>query len=190
MEKVYALLDSCVLFPFYLRDTLLCVADAGLYLPFWSQEILDGATRNLVSTGKMTVGEVMRLKENLKKYFPEAMVEVPDEMSEWMTNHEGDRHVLAAAVKAGSDVIVTSNLKHFESKDLAPWNIQAQSPDEFLSQLYNLYPEQIVEVLQQQSRRLKNPPMTVANLLDLLSKKDGANLTNFTNLVRCHESRY
>lgn len=54
MEKVYALLDSCVLFPFYLRDTLLCADHAGLYLLFWSQEILDGATRNLVSTGKMT----------------------------------------------------------------------------------------------------------------------------------------
>ncbi|MHC5772513.1 hypothetical protein [Nostoc sp.] len=135
----------------------------------------------------MTDGEIIRLKGNLKKYFPEAMVEVPNEMSEWMTNHQGDRHVLAAAVKTGADVIVTSNLKHFEEKDLAPWNIQAQSPDEFLSELYNLYPDKIVKVLQQQSRRLKNPPMTVLDLLDLLSKKNGANLANFTNLLRCHK---
>jgi predicted nucleic acid-binding protein len=30
-----------------------------------------------------------------------------------MKNDEKDRHVVAAAVKAGAQVIVTSNLKHF-----------------------------------------------------------------------------
>ncbi len=186
MEKVYALLDSCVLFPFYLRDTLLCAANAGLYLPFWSQEILDGATRNLVITGKMTVEEAIRLEGNIKKYFCEAMVKVPDGLTELMTNHQGDRHVLAAAVNARVDIIVTSNLKHFEDKDLAPWKIQAQSPDEFLTGLYNLYPEKMLEVLQGQSRRLKNPPMTLIDLLNLLGKQDGANLMKFTSQVKSH----
>jgi predicted nucleic acid-binding protein len=187
MDKVYALLDSCVMFPMYLRDTLLCAAEAGLYVPCWSQEILDGATRNLLNTGKMTVEQVMRLEGNIKKYFTEAMVEVPDTLVEMMTNHEGDRHVLAAAVNAEADIIVTSNLKHFQQKDLAPWKIQAKSPDDFLSELYNLYPEQIVKVLLRQSGRLKNPPMTLGDLLDLLSKKDGANLENFTNQIRSHQ---
>jgi hypothetical protein len=39
-------LDSCVLYPMYLRDTLLRAAEAGLYRVHWSQEILDGALRN------------------------------------------------------------------------------------------------------------------------------------------------
>jgi hypothetical protein len=34
-------LDSCVLYPMYLRDTLLRAAEAGLYRVHWSQEILD-----------------------------------------------------------------------------------------------------------------------------------------------------
>jgi hypothetical protein len=57
-----AVLDSCVLFPMYLRDTLLCVSEAGLYVPHWSQEILDGATRNLVNTGRLTTTQAMKLE--------------------------------------------------------------------------------------------------------------------------------
>jgi PIN domain len=186
MEKVFALLDSCVLFLMYLRDTLLCAAESGLYLPYWSQEILDGATRNLVGTEKMTVEQAMRLEGNIKKYFPEAMLEVPVGLAEVMTNHPGDRHVLAAAVTARVDVIVTSNLKHFQERDLAFWNIKAQSPDEFLTDLYNLYPKEMVQVLRRQSQPLKKPPMTVAELLDLLSRKDGANVPYFANQVRYH----
>ncbi|AUB37245.1 hypothetical protein COO91_03183 [Nostoc flagelliforme CCNUN1] len=36
----------------YLRDILLRCARAGCYLPYWSQEILDGATRNLELQGR------------------------------------------------------------------------------------------------------------------------------------------
>lgn len=44
-------LDACVLFPMYLRDTLLSTAEAGLYIPYWSQKILDEAMGNLVIKG-------------------------------------------------------------------------------------------------------------------------------------------
>jgi len=35
-------LDSCVIFPMHLRDTLFRAAEIGLYDLYWSQEILDG----------------------------------------------------------------------------------------------------------------------------------------------------
>jgi len=171
----------------YLRDTLLCTAEAGLYMPYWSQEILDGATRNLVSTRTMPVEQAVTLEARIKQAFPEAMVEVPVGLAEVMNNHPGDRHVLAAAVTAKVDVIVTSNLKHFKAEDLAPWNIQAQSPDVFLTDLYNLYPEDMVQVIRRQSQALKKPPMSVTELLDLLSKKDGANVKQFASNIRFHE---
>lgn len=172
MAVLHVVLDSCVMFPMYLRDTLLRTAEAGLYQPYWSQEILDGATRNLVSEGTMAAERAMNLETRIKEAFAEAMVEVPEGLAKVMTNHSGDRHVLAAAVTAKADIIVTSNLKHFKPKDLAPWNIKAQSPDDFLTHLYDLYPDTMVEVLRRQSQVLKKPPMTVAELLALLSKRD------------------
>ena len=48
------LLDANVLFPFTLRDTLLRAGVAGLFQLYWSSEILDETTRNLVATGVMT----------------------------------------------------------------------------------------------------------------------------------------
>ncbi|MEH2395247.1 MAG: hypothetical protein V7K21_27550 [Nostoc sp.] len=64
-----------------------------------------------------------------------------------MTNHPGDRHVLAAAVTAKADIIVTSNLKHFQAKDLAGWEIEAQHPDTFLTHLYDLDPDSILQII-------------------------------------------
>ncbi|MGH1396252.1 MAG: PIN domain-containing protein [Trichormus sp.] len=168
----------------YLRDTLLCASEAGFYFPFWSQEILDGATRNLVATGRMSLESSKRLETKIKRAFPDAIVTVTDELIEQMTNHPGDRHVLATAVVANANIIVTSNLKHFQHQDLAPWNIQAQSPDEFLTNLYNLDSEKMLEVLQRQSQSLKKPPMNLNALLDLLARE----VPNFVRNVLSYES--
>jgi polyhydroxyalkanoate synthesis regulator phasin len=80
------ILDSCVIFPMYLRDTLFRAAEDGLYDVYWSQEILDGATRNLVNTGRMTGEKAARFEAALKKAFPNAMVEVPEDLIQQMTN--------------------------------------------------------------------------------------------------------
>ncbi|BAZ01590.1 hypothetical protein NIES37_55930 [Tolypothrix tenuis PCC 7101] len=113
----------------------------------------------------------MRLEGRIKQAFPSALIVVPENIVQLMTNHPNDRHVLAAAVVAKANIIVTSNLKHFQDRDLAPWQIQAKSPDEFLTELYYLYPEQVIEVLQLQSQSLKKPPMSFIELLELLSRE-------------------
>ncbi|MEH1976357.1 MAG: hypothetical protein V7L02_24695 [Nostoc sp.] len=111
----------------------MCVSEAGLYVPHWSQEILDGATRNLVNTSRLTTTQAMRLEARIKEAFPAALIVITDSIVQLMTNHPGDRHVLAAGVVAKANIIVTSNLKHFQDQDLAPWQIEAKSPDEFLT---------------------------------------------------------
>ncbi|MEG4571792.1 PIN domain-containing protein [Microcoleus sp. N3A4] len=106
-------MDSCVIFPMHLRDTLFRAAEIGLYDLYWSQEILDGATRNLVNTGRMKSERAAHFEAALKEAFPNAMVEVPENVIQQMTNDAGDRHVAAAAVVAKAQVIVTSNLRDF-----------------------------------------------------------------------------
>ncbi len=51
-----------------------------------------------------------------------------------------DRHVLAAAIRADADVIVTYNLKDFPAETLAPFDIEAQHPDDFLVSLLDQAP--------------------------------------------------
>lgn len=88
-----------------------------------------------------------------------------------MTNHPSDRHVVAAAIIAQAEVIVTTNLKHFPKDALAPFGIKAQHPDVFLTNLNKNFTDTIVKVIQQQSQDLKNPPLSVTQLLDKLSKQ-------------------
>jgi len=68
-----------------------------------------------------------------------------------MTNHEKDRHVLAAAVRCGAETIVTYNLRDFPRPALAAYSITAQGPSTFLKNLYELDPEEVLHTLEQQA---------------------------------------
>lgn len=154
-----------------LRDTLLRAAEAGLYRPYWSQEILDGATRNLVLTDRMAKELAVRLQTQIQRAFPQAMVEVPNTLIASMTNDPADRHVLAAAVFSGASVIVTFNLKDFSEKALEPWQIEAQHPDAFLCNLYDLFPEAVIRLIKRQANALRSPPKTVVDILQILRRQ-------------------
>ena len=52
-------------------------------------------------------------EEELRRHFPEAWVEGYGPLIDAMTNDPGDRHVLAAAVRAHSELIVTYGRRHF-----------------------------------------------------------------------------
>jgi hypothetical protein len=68
-------LDACVLIPMPLADTLLRMAEAPrLYLPHWSQAIMDEVTRNLVAKWDMAPEQACRREEELRLHFPEAWV--------------------------------------------------------------------------------------------------------------------
>ena len=160
-------LDANVLFPFTLRDTLLRAAAAGLYQVRWSARILDEMTRNLVSTGTMPEDRVDRLRAIMEREFPEAEVTGYEDLIDAMQNDPKDRHVVAAAVKAGAQVITTANLKDFR---VLPDGVEAQSPDEFLCNLFDLDPIGFEELLREQAGDLVKPPMSFDELLERLAR--------------------
>lgn len=49
MARFRALLDACVLVPIALADTLLRLAEAGLYRPLWSETIIEEMVRAIES---------------------------------------------------------------------------------------------------------------------------------------------
>ena len=150
-------LDANVLFPFTLRDPLLRTAAEGCFQAYWSEKILEEATRNLVETGAMTSKQAARLRAVMEQAFPEAMVSGHERLIGAMRNDEKDRHVAAAAVKAKAEVIVTSNVRDFRH---LPPGIEAMRPDEFLCWLFDASPDAIRRVLQEQAADLRRPPMS------------------------------
>ena len=115
--------------------------------------------------------------------FPDAMVTGYETLTDGMTNDPKDRHVLAAAVRANAEVIVTFNLADFPEAALKPYDIVAVHPDEFLLDQLDLYPAQTIEVLEQQAASYRREPTTVGQLLPLL---DRTGLPKFAAEVRRH----
>lgn len=103
----------------------------------------------------------------MRHAFPEALVHGYAHLIPSMRNDEGDRHVVAAAVHAGAQLIVTRNLRHFRH---LPDGIEAQDPDDFLLDLFDLAPATIVELLERQAAALKRPPVEFSALLAGLGK--------------------
>jgi hypothetical protein len=160
-------IDANVLFPLTLRDTVLRAAAAGFYQLRWSREILDEMERNLASTGTMTGDKAARLRATMERFFPEAEVTGYQMLGPAMPNHPKDRHVAAAAVKAGAQVIVTANVKDFSA---LPDGVEAQTPDEFLCNLYDLDPGVFVEMVREQAADLVNPPVSFEEVLRRLAR--------------------
>jgi predicted nucleic acid-binding protein len=171
------ILDANVLFPFTLRDTLLRAAAADYFQLRWSKQILDEMERNIVAKAQVSPENAAKLRSTMERFFPEAQVTDHEALIGAMQNDEKDRHVAAAAVKAGAQVIVTSNLDDFEP---LPEGIEAQSPDEFLCNLFDLDPAAFVELLVEQAADLKRPPVTFEQLLEALARM----VPNFVAAVR------
>ena len=80
-----------------------------------------------------------------------------------------DRHVLAAAITARCDVIVTSNLLDFPDAAVTPYGIEVQHPDDFLSSHLDLMPGLFCEAVRKIRARLVAPPVSVQDYLAALA---------------------
>jgi predicted nucleic acid-binding protein len=165
--------DANVLYPSYLRDVLIRVAQAGLVQAKWSDRILDETFGNLRSNRPdLDPVKLSRTRELMCRAIPDCLVigyeplieavELPD---------KDDRHVLAAAIKAQAQLIVTDNLEDFPADALAGWNVEAQSPDEFLHDLIDLDPQAVYGAVQRIADSMKNPPGTVDDVLASLERE-------------------
>jgi len=148
-----AVLDACVLVPMALCDFLLRLAEEpAMYRPQWSEQILTEMTNALRTKLHRSEAEAAWRREQMTQAFPEAMVPVPSELlraAECIPD-EDDRHVLAAAIMAGADTIVTQNTKHFPKSCLDQYGVLCQTADDFLIHQYHLSPQLILDKLDDQ----------------------------------------
>ncbi|MDX3489349.1 MULTISPECIES: PIN domain-containing protein [Streptomyces] len=159
-----AVLDTCVLFPNYLRDTLLRLAEAELYEPLWSADILDELTRNVAA--RIGDPKAKRLVDAMADAFPESLVTGYAPLIPVMTNDPKDRHVLAAAIGGNAHAVVTLNLKDFPSAASEPYGIEVLHPDDFLLDMLDLVPVELHAALHTQVSGYRKEPRDLHGLLD------------------------
>jgi predicted nucleic acid-binding protein len=167
-----------------LCDTLLRLAEIELFEPYWSDRLLHEMTGKLADKLGLPVEKVERRARVMQEAFDSATVpaDAIERLEPSMTNDEKDRHVLAAAVASGAQVVVTANLADFPTEACEPFGIEAIHPDDFLLGLFELDPDAVVAAIAGQAADLSNPPMTMEEVLDTLSRV----VPNFVAAVRRH----
>lgn len=164
-----AVLDACVLYPTVLREILLGVARAGLFTPVWSARLLEEWARAAARSGPQVEAEARAAAALLTAAFPrasvpphagvEARIVLPD---------PNDAHVLATAIAAGADAIVTFNRADFPRGILAGEGVERRDPDGFLWQIWSHHPTAVgaaVRAVQAEAERLSGRPQPLRALL-------------------------
>jgi predicted nucleic acid-binding protein len=189
MSNFIVLYDACVLYPAPLRDLLMNLAITDLYRAKWTNEIHDEWINSILANrndldrkflertrDRMNLSVRDCLVENYQYLIP--VLGLPD---------PNDVHVLAAAIHSNSSVIVTYNLKDFPKKIISQHGIEAQHPDEFLMNLFDLSSETVCLSVKRHRASLKSPPKTIDEYLSTLERQSLDNfvqkLRNFTELL-------
>jgi len=113
--------------------------------------------------------------------FPEAMVNFPSDLLKAVDciPDPNDRHVLAAAIMARANTIVTQNTKHFPKECLESFGVLCQNADDFLVHQYHLCPQLVLDKLDDQGMGIgRDRACVVASLR--------GSAVNFCKLIEQH----
>jgi predicted nucleic acid-binding protein len=162
-----AVLDACVLIRNGVRDFLLWVAEAGAFTPIWSDQIHDEWMRNRHAKFGDPMESIMRARTLMETAFPGAnfapdvavlkTVQLPD---------PDDVHVVATAVAAGADAIVTYNAVDFPNAVLAALGLRQERPDAFCARIFSDAEADFIEGARLHRASLKRPSYEPGPYLD------------------------
>ena len=172
MAAIPALLDSCVLYPARLRDLLLSLAAAGLFRPIWSDSIHEEWMTNvLANRPDLTRAQLEATRRAMDLAFPAALVSDFEGLIPALNLPDpDDRHVLAAAVYARAELIITVNLNDFPKAALRSHSIVAAHPDSFVDCLFDLDEADAIGAIAGMRGRLRAPAMSPDDFIDSLAQ--------------------
>ena len=173
MSGFIAVLDACVLYPAPLRDLLLSLAADGLYRAKWSQQIHDEWTSNLLKNrGDLTTEQLQRCCTCMNTAVSDSLVTGYEDLIDSIELKDpDDRHVVAVAIRSNADSIVTFNQKDFDADELKKFDLYTEHPDEFISNMIEVYTPRVISAVREMRARLKNPPKEVGEFLETLQNQ-------------------
>jgi hypothetical protein len=181
---VVAVYDACVLYPSPLRDLLVRLALEALVVARWSDRILDEVFRNLrrdqpdLDPARLDVTRrrmndaVLDAVASRNPATPARVGPLPD---------PNDVYVVATPLDAGAGVIVTFKLRDFPAEVLDPLGLTALRPDAFVAERIDAERDPLTAVVRAQAADLRNPPRTVAGVLDAPTR---CGLAGFASRIR------
>ena len=167
MDTFTAIFDACVFYSAPLRDILLEISGEGIFRARWTNQIHDEWIRNVLNNNRHIKREQLaRTRQLMDQAVPDCLVVGYEPLVDHLSLPDNnDRHVLAAAIVARAEIIVTYNIKDFPEHALKPYGLEAQHPDDFLVDQFDLAQGPVCMAIKRLRNRLKNPPMDVEAFL-------------------------
>jgi predicted nucleic acid-binding protein len=166
---VIVLYDACVLYPAPLRDLLMWLALSDLFRAKWTDRIHDEWIRAVLRDRPELKGNLERTRSMMNMHVRDCLVTGYELLIETLELPDADdRHVLAAAITAHAELIVTKNLDDFPAERLAPYRIEARHPDAFVRSLLEFDEESVLAAVAEHRASLQSPPKPPDEYLDTL----------------------
>lgn len=156
-----AIIDANVFYSARLRSFLLFQAQAGGFRARWTREINEEWKRNLLANRpELDEAKIVRTITAMNTAVLDCIVDGHQSLIGSLDLPDpNDRHVLAAAIVAPANVIVTFNLKHFPNDKIEPYGLHAKHPDDFLLDLASIDPVEFVKYTKKDFKHyVRNPP--------------------------------
>jgi hypothetical protein len=165
--------DACVLYPAPLRDLLMRLALTDLFRARWTDMIHDEWTRNvLTARPDLSPSDLMRTRVLMDAHVRDCLVTGFEHLIPLVTLPDpNDRHVVAAAIEGGANLIVTFNLKDFPADVLKQHNLEAQHPDDFIFSLMVQNAARVCAAVASHRQSLRHPPKSVDEYLSTLLRQ-------------------
>ncbi|MGH7180015.1 MAG: PIN domain-containing protein [Tepidisphaeraceae bacterium] len=166
-----------------MTDLILSLGEAGLFRPRWTNEIHEEWIRNVLED------QPQRTREELERRRAFMDRAINDDLIENYEHRIGtlsppdpdDRHVLAAAIEAGAEILLTFNQRDFPAAALSAYGITAPHPDAFLCQLMDEEPATVLTVIEGMKTKRTRPEITADQLLEKLLR---LRITGFVKALR------
>lgn len=165
------------------------LAMTDLYRARWTDAIHQEWMRNVLRDyPDVTQEKAERIRDLMNAHVRDCLVASYEDLIPTLTLPDpDDRHVLAAAISCGAEVIVTFNLSDFPADTLHQYGVEAQHPDEFVAHLLDLHPGTVCSAAKRQRESLKRPPKTVEEYLQSIERcqlpKTATQLRLFADLL-------
>tara|TARA_R110000787_G_scaffold74705_4_gene165939 strand:- start:214 stop:720 length:507 start_codon:yes stop_codon:yes gene_type:complete len=166
------------------------LATAGLFQARWTDKIHDEWIDNLLDKRKdLSRPQLERTRALMDSAVLDCKVSDYEYLIPTITLPDSDdRHVVAAAIHAKADAIVTFNIKDFPATELQKYNLEAIHPDDFIQYQFHLDGGAKVLIAAQRCRsRLRNPPKSPEDYIETLRTqslpKTADELTPFAAII-------
>lgn len=172
MYRPRLFLDANILVDAQVRDIFLTISEARLIDLRWSEGVLDETRRVLIDRRDIDPSRVDYLISTIKSAFPEATVTsrtirpvdatLPD---------KDDLHVLAAAVSAECEFLVTNNVRDFPADVIGRFGLSVINADNAIALLAQDFTIHVPAIIERLVAQLRRPPITVQAFLTRLAQR-------------------